>query len=164
MYFYKKNKVQPVSKQNFSAEITVGDNKYSGLCSEDGTPIGNWTLKRGEDPTISIKFQNNSFIEDKTSSPNVVLGYEDLGGGEYYIGEFKDGKFDGQGTYTYADGDKYVGEFKEDKFDGKGTYTFADGKKYVGDWQDGEMMKSSNKSKEKNKIPTLLLRSEVMNK
>ena len=34
-----------------------------------------------------------------------------------YIGQFKDGKFDGQGTYTYADGTKYIGEFK----DGKGT-------------------------------------------
>ena len=34
-----------------------------------------------------------------------------------YIGQFKDGKFDGQGTYTYGDGTKYIGEFK----DGKGT-------------------------------------------
>ncbi len=34
-----------------------------------------------------------------------------------YIGQFKDGKFDGQGTYTYGDGTKYTGQFK----DGKGT-------------------------------------------
>ena len=34
-----------------------------------------------------------------------------------YIGQFKDGKFDGQGTYTYPDGTKYIGQFK----DGKGT-------------------------------------------
>ena len=28
-----------------------------------------------------------------------------------YVGEFKDDKFHGQGTYTFADGDRYVGEF-----------------------------------------------------
>ena len=31
------------------------------------------------------------------------------------------------GTYTYAGGDKYVGEFKDDKYHGQGTYTFASG-------------------------------------
>ena len=32
-----------------------------------------------------------------------------------YVGEFKDGKYHGQGTYTYPDGRKYVGEFKDDE-------------------------------------------------
>jgi len=53
-----------------------------------------------------------------------------------YVGEWKDGEYNGQGTMTYRDGRKYVGEFKDDKINGQGTETFADGRKYVGEWKD----------------------------
>tara|TARA_E500000178_G_scaffold345441_1_gene395300 strand:- start:8977 stop:9177 length:201 start_codon:yes stop_codon:yes gene_type:complete len=29
------------------------------------------------------------------------------------------------GTYTFADGSKYVGEFKDGNFHGQGTFTYA---------------------------------------
>jgi len=35
--------------------------------------------------------------------------------GNKYVGEYKDGKEHGHGTYTYANGEKYVGEFKDGK-------------------------------------------------
>ena len=60
--------------------------------------------------------------------------------GEKYVGEFKDGKIHGQGTYTWTSGDKYVGEFKDDKKHGQGTYTFADGVDWKGLWIDGEFI------------------------
>jgi hypothetical protein len=56
--------------------------------------------------------------------------------GDKYVGEFKDDKFHGQGTYTYANGEKYVGEFKDDKSHGQGTHTWANGDKYVGEFKD----------------------------
>lgn len=61
---------------------------------------------------------------------------------DYYVGEWKDGKRHGQGTYYfYADnqfkGDKYVGEFKEDKRSGQGTLTKANGDIQIGEWKDG---------------------------
>ena len=58
--------------------------------------------------------------------------------GHTYIGEFKDGERNGQGTYTYPNGDKYVGEFKDGKHNGQGTHTFANGNKYVGELKDGK--------------------------
>ena len=58
--------------------------------------------------------------------------------GEKYEGEFKDGYRHGQGTYSWSDGDKYVGEFKDDKPNGKGTYTWSDGRKYEGEFKDGK--------------------------
>jgi hypothetical protein len=66
-----------------------------------------------------------------------------LPNGDYFIGEFKDGAFNGQGTYYYlADGkykgDKYTGEFKDNKRNGQGTYTRANGVKYKGEWKDGK--------------------------
>ena len=57
-------------------------------------------------------------------------------GGEKYVGEWKDGTFNGQGTYTYVSGDKYVGEFKDNKYNGQGTFTNANGSKYVGEYKD----------------------------
>ena len=55
--------------------------------------------------------------------------------GDKYIGEYKYDKKHGQGTYTYSSGDKYVGEFKDDKFNGQGTYTQSDGYKYIGEFK-----------------------------
>ena len=57
--------------------------------------------------------------------------------GDKYEGEFKVGYRNGQGTYTWSDGDKYVGEFKDDKPNGKGTYTWSDGRMYEGEFEDG---------------------------
>ena len=54
-----------------------------------------------------------------------------------YVGEFKDGKYGGQGTLTFANGNKYVGELKDGWFSGQGTYTFANGK-YVGEFKNGQ--------------------------
>ena len=54
-----------------------------------------------------------------------------------YVREFKDGKKQGQGTYTFPDGRKYVGKFKDGKEYGLGTYTFPDRSKYVGEFKDG---------------------------
>ena len=58
--------------------------------------------------------------------------------GAEYVGEFKDGKRNGQGTFTFADGGKHVGEFKDDKRNGQGTYTFPDGRKHVGEFQNDQ--------------------------
>jgi hypothetical protein len=52
--------------------------------------------------------------------------------GAKYVGEFKDDKRNGQGTYTSPSGAKYVGEFKDDWKHGQGTITFPDGEKWSG--------------------------------
>ena len=44
------------------------------------------------------------------------------------------------GTATDASGNKYVGEWKDDKFHGQGTYTYADGTVEQGTWRDGEFV------------------------
>jgi len=47
--------------------------------------------------------------------------------GGKYVGKFKDGKKNGQGTSTYPEGQKYVGRWKDDKRNGQGTFTYPDG-------------------------------------
>ena len=58
--------------------------------------------------------------------------------GEKYIGEYKDGQYHGKGRYFFADGDKYVGEYRDGNLNGQGTYTFANGSKYTGEHKDGK--------------------------
>ena len=62
-----------------------------------------------------------------------------------YIGEYKDGLYHGQGTYTFDNGDKYEGDWKDGKQNGKGIYIWGKvssekwgggWKKYVGEWKD----------------------------
>ena len=60
------------------------------------------------------------------------------------MGEWKDGKKHGQGTFTYGkgkwEGDKYEGEFKVGYRNGQGTYTWSDGDKYVGEFKGDKPM------------------------
>ena len=41
-------------------------------------------------------------------------------------------------TLNLPDGSKFVGEYKDGKFHGQGTYTRVDGVKFVGEWIDGK--------------------------
>src|SRR5258706_366217 len=65
-------------------------------------------------------------------------GIDTFPNGGKYVGEFKDGKYNGESTFTFSDGQKYVGEFKDGKYHGQGTFTFANGSTYVGDWKEGK--------------------------
>jgi hypothetical protein len=58
--------------------------------------------------------------------------------GNKYVGQYKDSKRSGQGTFTFADGNKYEGEWRNDKRNGQGTETFADGDKYMGEYKDNQ--------------------------
>lgn len=49
-----------------------------------------------------------------------------------YEGEFKNGKFDGKGSFTYADHRKYIGDWKNGIIEGKGIFSWPDGNKYEG--------------------------------
>ena len=69
---------------------------------------------------------------------NNCVGTTTSANGNKYVGEFKDGKLNGQGTVTSDKGDIYVGEWKDGKLNGQGTYTFASGNKYVGEFKDGK--------------------------
>lgn len=46
---------------------------------------------------------------------------------ERYVGEFKNGLYDGQGVLYYENGQRYEGSFSEHKINGNGSFFFADG-------------------------------------
>ena len=48
------------------------------------------------------------------------------------------GKFNGKGTFSWADGTKYVGSFSDGERHGIGTSTWGRRGKYVGEWKKGK--------------------------
>ena len=93
------------------------------------------------DDSLLCRLEENSFKEINVKMlDDGYTGkgtYTDLDSACKYVGEFKNGTFNGQGIFTLPDGSKYVGEFKDDKQNGQGTLTFIDGENYVGEWKDG---------------------------
>jgi hypothetical protein len=58
--------------------------------------------------------------------------------GSGYTGDREQERMDGRGRYEFADGSVYVGTFKDGKFDGEGTLFLPDGLgKHVGTWSQG---------------------------
>ena len=61
--------------------------------------------------------------------------------GSKYVGEFKDGKKHGKGTFTEIRyGVKYEGKWKNGRRHGKGIFTFPDGTVYEGRFKNGEFV------------------------
>ena len=73
--------------------------------------------------------------KDGVPNGNGTLTFPD---GKKYVGEFKNGVFEGQGMITLTNGIQYIGEFKNGLANGQGTMTYPDGRKYVGEWKDNE--------------------------
>eukprot|EP00640_Fibrocapsa_japonica_P007371 CAMPEP_0113936538 /NCGR_PEP_ID=MMETSP1339-20121228/3438_1 /TAXON_ID=94617 /ORGANISM="Fibrocapsa japonica" /LENGTH=190 /DNA_ID=CAMNT_0000939055 /DNA_START=34 /DNA_END=606 /DNA_ORIENTATION=+ /assembly_acc=CAM_ASM_000762 len=57
--------------------------------------------------------------------------------GSKFEGEVEDGRFVGEGEYTYPDGTTYVGGFKDGMFHGKGTLYYGNGA-YHATWENGK--------------------------
>ncbi len=103
------------------------------------------------------------FINDKAEGIAVRTGYNSDGTKVEYVGEFKEGLMDGQGTVTFSDGTKatgtwkgfktqgiavvtyavreeqnrreYIGELDNYVANGNGTLTFVDGDQYIGEFK-----------------------------
>jgi hypothetical protein len=58
-------------------------------------------------------------------------------GGSEYLGDFKDGKIEGQGAILLASGDSYIGDWKDGEADGNGTYKKNDGSSFKGKFKNG---------------------------
>jgi hypothetical protein len=84
-------------------------------------------------PGVLTSFAGDSPQPKQTLTPQVTYT---LPNGDRYVGQVKDGKYNGQGTYTWANGDKYEGEWKDGKMHGLGMFTSANGIKYVGEFRD----------------------------
>lgn len=81
-----------------------------------------------------VDFNEDGIFEGTFKDGNASHGTHTFKSGDKYVGQYKNGAWNGKGTYTWPNGDKYVGEFKNNASWGKGTYYYADGSKYIGDF------------------------------
>ena len=91
---------------------------------------------------ISIKFIKNDdlfigeFEQDLiTPKKGILLTIN----GEYYEGEFMNGKKDGRGKLIYKNGTEYIGDFKNNRHNGYGQLTQMDGEIFQGEWKEGKI-------------------------
>jgi hypothetical protein len=97
-----------------------------------------------EEETVEEKdTKKENSLETEVTRVMQEYGYTGLGtyispSGDKWVGEWKDGKMNGQGTCTYSDGKKYVGEWKNNQWNGQGTLHIWEGYEYyVGGFKDG---------------------------
>lgn len=72
----------------------------------------------GRDSSLWDSCQGTFFIQE---------GHKYLSNGDVYTGEFKNGKAEGKGIFTFISGGKYEGGFKNNMADGYGIFTFKNG-------------------------------------
>ncbi|MGF1533993.1 MAG: hypothetical protein ACFCUI_09830 [Bernardetiaceae bacterium] len=90
---------------------------------------------------IEVKIADAIFddLVGRCMSGNCQNGFgEALSESGRYIGSFKEGKFNGKGTYYYKKGGVYKGDFKDNFREGQGIYVWSDQSFYDGQWQNNQ--------------------------
>ena len=77
---------------------------------------------------------------NRALTPIYTYRYRD---GRKYVGQFRENRRNGQGTFTLPNGAKFVGEYRDDKRNGPGTEYGPDGKLLQsGTWKDDVLVKN----------------------
>jgi len=94
---------------------------------------------------IALKSKLPSCKGSDISKWDNCLGTQEIYGQRWgkYVGEFKNGNFDGFGVYRDYVGDVYVGEWKNGKKEGRGTEGTIDGYTIDAEWKDGLVLKKN---------------------
>ena len=92
----------------------------------------------------TLKLNNGDFFQGEflrgLPGGQMVVKYSN---GDVYEGDMGVGKYEGQGTYTYArDLGSYTGGWSLGLFHGKGVRYFSDGSKFVGYFKSGNLRTS----------------------
>ena len=109
--------------------------RYSGDFS-NGVPNGKgkWTALINHGGSNAGDYYDGDWIQGRPNGHGII----EWASGNKYVGGWLNGDRHGIGTYTWANGGKYVGGFLNGKRHGEGTRTWANGGKYVGGWLNGE--------------------------
>ena len=106
------------------------DNKY--------LYTGEWKdgLKHGKGQLITEKIKYSGKFENDVFSGNKGVLCDEKG--NIYEGDFVNGKFEGYGHYKMSNGGNYIGQFKNGYFEGKGQLTDKKGNVFNGNFVRGQ--------------------------
>ncbi|MGQ0522411.1 MAG: protein kinase domain-containing protein, partial [Betaproteobacteria bacterium] len=122
-------------KAKAEAARKVGDTKGLPACPSSYNSA-TWTNCFGERMNADGSKYIGEWKNGKYNGQGTQTYSSGVSAGYKYVGEFRDSNRHGQGTATFPTGQTYVGEFRNGKFNGQGTSTYSDGAKYVGEWKD----------------------------
>ena len=108
--------------------------EQSSLIKCQGNDYKRWTNCKG-----SHKFKTGHKYDGLFKDGKILKGLSIYPGGSKYVGEFKNYKPHGYGTFIWANGDKYFGEWKNGKAHGRGTKTWKDWREYLGDFENDKL-------------------------
>ena len=74
------------------------------------------------------------------------FGTDTYANGNKYVGEWKNGKYHGQGTFTFPSGEKHVGKWKNQLPNGQGVHTYTDGRIEEGIFENGKFLDTEKPS------------------
>lgn len=129
---------ETIDEKNKREKYETTDNIY---CNEEKLILEKVTNKRVTNDNIMVYtkknfYYNGSVVNGLFSGQGSLINPK----GDKYIGQFKDGKLNGQGTLTFVNHVKcvkYEGEFKDNKAV-KGIMIYKDGSNYNGDFFEGK--------------------------
>ncbi|CAI9786634.1 unnamed protein product [Fraxinus pennsylvanica] len=128
LFFASKNKSVIHSSFSFCKE----------LCYEYGKKVG-FPCFTSNNNEKSVKwFIGESNLDYKESAKKIIReGVEFYSNGDYYEGEFHQGKCNGSGVYYYFANGRYEGDWIDGKYDGYGVESWARGSRYRGQYRQG---------------------------
>jgi hypothetical protein len=131
----EKKRLEEMFNENFSGYVTnfkMNEGNYTGNL-KNGKREG-----KGKFILIGGTMYEGEFKNDKYYGL-CKIEYEKKDDKEYYIGETRNGFFNGWGKVKYRKtGTVYEGEFYEGDYDGWGTVRWEDGISFFGRWQKGK--------------------------
>ena len=110
-----------------------------GLCDERlGLSCCCFTSKSQAKPVQwFIGEPNSEELEENEEVVVVREGVECYTNGDFYEGEFHNGKCNGSGVYSFVVNGKYEGDWVDGRYDGYGIESWAKGSKYRGQYKQG---------------------------
>ena len=127
----------PVNFVARSGMSTAGAISANIQCDEVIKDISTASTSRDKNTVTNLPACQGSDISRWTN----CFGTITMGNGSKYVGEFRNGMYHGQGTYTNAIAWKYVGEFMDNKRHGQGILYEANGKiNAQGIWANNEFL------------------------
>ena len=124
-----KEKMNKEQKEILKAQKKIKEEQKSLIICQ-GNDFSQWTNCKG-----SYKSEMGDKYSGLFKDGKILKGTALYLDGSKYVGEFRNNKPSGYGTFQWSNGDKYFGEWKNGKINGNGTRIWKDGRKYMGDFK-----------------------------
>jgi TonB family protein len=101
-----------------------------------GNEVSNWSMCLGVEK-VTKQYNTTEYVGEFKDGKYDGYGILLMSARRFYLGQFKDGKFHGHGIYTNRDVKfSYDGEWIDGRRNGQGSYIGQFGREYVGQWKD----------------------------